>query len=67
MKRLLIPYVHRYILAAFGTLTFVLCSGQAQAEVFPPPAAECAKLQAKYPQFKGKTARQRHQPAHAGL
>ena len=55
MKRLLIPYVHRYILAAFGTLTFVLCSGQAQAEVFPPPAAECAKLQAKYPQFKGKT------------
>ncbi|WP_223851394.1 ABC transporter substrate-binding protein [Cupriavidus pauculus] len=36
-----------------GMLT--LSSAPVHAEVFTPPAAECAALQARYPQFKGKT------------
>jgi polar amino acid transport system substrate-binding protein len=55
MKCLCIPSIHRTVMAALGALTFALCSGLAQAEVLTPPSAECAKLQAKYPQFNGKT------------
>jgi len=35
-------------------MTLALCSAAAKAETFTPPKAECAALQAKYPQFKGK-------------
>ncbi|MBB2928062.1 ABC transporter substrate-binding protein [Paraburkholderia silvatlantica] len=41
---------------AFGSATIALlwCT-HAQAAVVTPPAAECSALQAKYPQFRGKT------------
>jgi polar amino acid transport system substrate-binding protein len=55
MKRLLFPSRARGLMAALATLSLVLFAATAQAEVFTPPAAECAALQAKYPQFKGKT------------
>jgi polar amino acid transport system substrate-binding protein len=56
MKRLLQPFLARSLMtAALGAMSFVLFSTAAKAEVFTPPAAECAALQAKYPQFKGKT------------
>ena len=55
MKRVCIPSFHQTVMATVGALAFTLCSGLAQAEILTPPSAECAKLQAKYPQFKGKT------------
>lgn len=55
MKRLLFPSRARGLMAALATLSLALFAATAQAEVFTPPAAECAALQAKYPQFKGKT------------
>ncbi|MFT4268064.1 MAG: ABC transporter substrate-binding protein [Xenophilus sp.] len=55
MKRLFLSSVARRLIAVLGVMGFALLCSQAQAEVFTPPAAECAKLQAKYPQFKGKT------------
>jgi polar amino acid transport system substrate-binding protein len=55
MKRLFLPSRARGLMAALATLSLVLFAATAQAEVFTPPAAECAALQAKYPQFKGKT------------
>ena len=55
MKRSCTPSFHRTVVTALGALTLALCSGLAHAEVLTPPSAECAKRQAKYPQFKGKT------------
>ncbi|QBK04952.1 ABC transporter substrate-binding protein [Hylemonella gracilis] len=55
MKRLFLPSRARGLMAALVTLSLALFAATAQAEIFTPPAAECAALQAKYPQFKGKT------------
>ena len=55
MKRLSLSSLLRSLAVAVGVMSFALSvTTPAQAEVFTPPAAECAKLQAKYPQFKGK-------------
>lgn len=48
------PALARKLAAALGIMTFALCSVAAKAEIFTPPKAECAALQAKYPQLKGK-------------
>lgn len=45
----------RKLLAIFGVVSSLSFAASSFAEVFTPPAAECAALQAKYPQFKGKT------------
>lgn len=47
--------LRRTVATGLGAMAFCLVAAQAHAEVFTPPAAECAALQAKYPQFKGKT------------
>lgn len=47
--------LRRLLATALGTVALALgAAGAAHAEVFPTPG-ECAALQAKYPQFKGKT------------
>lgn len=47
--------LRRLLATALGAVAFALgAAGTAHADVFPTPA-ECAALQAKYPQFKGKT------------
>jgi polar amino acid transport system substrate-binding protein len=55
MKRIFSPSLARSLVTALGIMSFALFSTAVKAEVFTPPAAECAALQAKYPQFKGKT------------
>ena len=57
MKRLFLaprPALARKLASVLGIMTLALCSAAAKAETFTPPKAECAALQAKYPQFKGK-------------
>ncbi|RDI22740.1 amino acid ABC transporter substrate-binding protein (PAAT family) [Pseudacidovorax intermedius] len=47
--------LRRLLATALGTVALALgAAGAVHAEVFPTPS-ECAALQAKYPQFKGKT------------
>lgn len=46
--------LRRTVATGLGAMALSLVAAQAHAEVFPVPA-ECAALQAKYPQFKGKT------------
>ena len=47
--------LRRLLATALGTVALALgAAGATHAEVFPTPS-ECAALQAKYPQFKGKT------------
>lgn len=46
--------LRRTVAAGLGAMALTLISAQAHAEVFTPPS-DCAALQAKYPQFKGKT------------
>jgi polar amino acid transport system substrate-binding protein len=46
--------LRRLAVTALGIMALAAFSSQAQADILTPPAAECAKLQAKYPQFKGK-------------
>jgi len=48
--------LRRSVAGACGAAVFALMwCAHAQAAVLTPPAAECSALQAKYPQFKGKT------------
>jgi hypothetical protein len=47
-------------------MTFAFFSAAAHAEIFTPPKAECAALQAKYPQFKGKALRGRERSGQRG-
>lgn len=57
MKRLSLaprPALARRLMSVLGIVSFALFSATAHAEIFTPPKAECAALQAKYPQFKGK-------------
>jgi polar amino acid transport system substrate-binding protein len=53
------------VAAGLGAMALTLISAQAHAEVFTPPS-DCAALQAKYPQFKGKTLVNAINP-HTGL